>query len=239
MKIALSLSQKPALVSLSIKCSRAGEIWLKGRGDHRGSLYFHKYPLKLDKGMNRVNIPMPITPDRLMVVGGSFKSQTKARLVGVQKSALGASLPTDPETRDYLKLAKYIATYGSLLSSGTYTLGRARINLYPRIVEQGTEEQTPARVIVATGEVDISKKRFCKHSVYVRMYILCHEYGHYVAGSFDELEADYYGAMLYHQAGFPHSEAYYALADILPQGHEADSRLSRMLGIFGSNSPYI
>lgn len=85
--------------------------------------------------------------------------------------------------------------------------------------------QTPARISRKTGIIQINAHKFKKMTVPQRMFILLHEYMHFILNSSNEFEVDLQALRAYLSLGFSRIESVYALTKIL---HESDFSHTRV-----------
>lgn len=88
-------------------------------------------------------------------------------------------------------------------------------------------EGTPARCYFKRGIIEYGKN-FLKQPFPIRVFILCHELGHFFYK--DETAADVFGAQLFISQGYNNSTAYYALKNVL--NLNAPLNRERVLNLF-------
>jgi hypothetical protein len=77
-------------------------------------------------------------------------------------------------------------------------------------MEDGRPLNTPARINKHTGIIQVSKKKFLKYTIPMRMAILLHEFSHYYLNTNikNETEADLNALIIYLGLGYPRIDAY-------------------------------
>lgn len=232
MRLYFNTASKPVRAILEIDCESPSQIRLVGLSGISKGCYFDRYPIMLKQGLNRVEIPLPLSPQKLMVEGSRLEGSGKIKVVKKHLERLPQQRLT-PGEKDFLNLAAKLSSNARQLPKKLYRSksGRIRLRYMSDIVEEGEVLETPARVEIATGYIEVSKKRFSQYSVGMRMFILCHEFAHFLNQSVDEYDADRKGAELYLKAGFPKSEAYYSLTDILPNDPMGMARMEALHSI--------
>lgn len=244
MKIYLNTANKPCHILLRLHSDKACELRLFGDTGHRNTRYFDRYPVPLAEGLNTVEIPLPMSPKKLCIRGMKMLGEGKVRLKDWQMRAIPIAPSWTSEEKDFIALAQYMSKHAGYLGTGIYSSPSGKIKLrFAKILrdEAGNPVYTPARVDVYKPYIEASHS-LRQYTVAMRMFILCHEYGHYLHHSFDELLADRAGVELYLKAGYPRSEAYYALSDILRDDVEGNQRLASMKQLLSEEtnlpSPY-
>lgn len=221
MKVYLNLAKKPVTWVAYIDATEGAEIRLKGIANQYAGIYFDRYPITLHKGRNKVEIPIPISPSKLQIEGQRISGAGKVKIAKWEMRQLQREKLT-PGERDFMALASRISRDIGAMSTGLKKSPKQRfqVRVYNIIREDGEALETPARVELGTGYMEVSKKKLKSYTIPMRMFILCHEFAHYINDSLDEHAADETGAKLYLKMGFPRSEAFYALTDILPENNQ-------------------
>ncbi len=117
----------------------------------------------------------------------------------------------DRPLMSFIDFAQRFCYNAGILPSGTYKSddGRYTIQYFPRIVENGKELSTCARISKDNGTIQVSQAKFDSMTVPMRLIILFHEFSHYFINDNidDESEADLNGLRLYLGLGYPRIEA--------------------------------
>jgi hypothetical protein len=109
---------------------------------------------------------------------------------------------------EFSSKAGYISANGSVYMSDD---GFFRIDYLNDIKDAtGKSLKTPARISRSEGIIQISKEKFDKDTIPMRMIILCHEFSHfYLNGNMSsETEADLNALVIYLGLGYPRIDAY-------------------------------
>ena len=88
-------------------------------------------------------------------------------------------------------------------------------------------EGTPARHFYQIGLIELGKS-FYKQAYPIRLFILCHEIGHFFYK--DEILADLYAAKIFIDNGYNNSTALYALTKVL--NSDSEQNYERVLELF-------
>jgi hypothetical protein len=131
------------------------------------------------------------------------------------KRNLGAFNSASPVVRDFIRFAEKFSTKASYLSANNsiYTSndGQFRIDYLDTIVGPGGRAlNTPARINKHTAIIQVSKMKFMKYTIPMRMAILLHEFSHYYLNNNikNETEADLNALIIYLGLGYPRIDAY-------------------------------
>lgn len=84
---------------------------------------------------------------------------------------------------------------------------------------------TPARINTGTGRIELGRN-FKKYPFPVRLFILCHEQGHFFYSK--EEDADLYACKIYVNNGYNKSNALYSLTKVLHAGVKNKKRISEL-----------
>lgn len=177
---------------------------------------YHRRRVPVHDGENCVILKTPIVPDDKLITEvqkqhGKFNIQ----LTDISATPISRMPSSDS---DWMNAAEHIAANCNQMNTGTYTGNEGvKFILVDSIKnDDGTISKTPARVYHDNGDTVINLPEFCKHSVFVRMFILMHERGHYLLDSKSETEADKYAADVLLNNGYPKIEIIYAATKIFP-----------------------
>jgi hypothetical protein len=236
MRIYPFTSKRPCRILLDIKSTGDCETRFTGRGSNRNSVFFDRFPFKVRKGSQRIEFRLPISPRKLHLEGKILSGKANVYVKGFKMVKLEQSLPKSVLEKEFLDFAQWIAMHIGYLPYGNYSSSSGRIKLMfaPSLIDEGGNKlYTPARVDIYRPYIEISKS-LRDYTIPTRMFILCHEFAHYLHNSFDELQADRTGARLYLSMGFPQSEAFYSLVDILRGTNEDYARMQAMKSYFAN-----
>lgn len=226
------VSTSPSLLRIEGKCS-----------DRRDTTYFDMgfgTNESLFIGEKEFTIPLPMSPKSLLV--RAYDSVTGKDVSVKIKKFKAKQLPINigSYNRDvsaFVDFAKDICqNIGSITPNSegeAYTSpnGKFKIRVGETITDNnGKYIETPARISRATGNMEVSLKHFREYTIPMRMYIMCHEMGHYFGATTDEFEADRIGIAIYLDAGFPKSEVIRAFTRVLkPSNREGMARARKIL----------
>ena len=120
--------------------------------------------------------------------------------------------------------AGYISAKGSVYTSDD---GQFRIDYLDDIIgDNGKSLKTPARISRNQGIIEVSKLKFSKYSVPMRMAILLHEFSHFYLNSdmANETEADLNALIIYLGLGYPRIDAYNVFTQVF---HTSPTELNK------------
>jgi len=223
MKVYGKLDKKPVTLAVTILVAMPMKIFIR--------LYDKDYPLTFYtdrfatiKDEETFYIRMPISPkDCVLEVSSkedfSDMGNTGFKIIDVKKLPLKRKLSAfnyaSPVVKNFVRFceefctkASYISANGSIYTSND---GQFQIDYLDDIVGQsGKVLNTPARINRHTAIIEVSKKKFLKYSVPMRMAILLHEFAHYYLNTTisDETEADLNALLIYLGLGYPRIDAY-------------------------------
>ena len=94
------------------------------------------------------------------------------------------------------------------------------------IGDNGKSLKTPARISRNQGIIEVSKLKFSKYSVPMRMAILLHEFSHFYLNSdmANETEADLNALIIYLGLGYPRIDAYNVFTQVF---HTSPTELNK------------
>lgn len=226
----MQTAKQPVIWTAYFDAENSCELRFMGLSKEYSGCFFDRYPIPLHKGRNKIVFHLPFSPNRLMVLGERISGDGKVSFVKGKLSKL-PRIKMIPAEKEFLSLAKKIALHIPAINNGVIKSpkGKFKCRIFSQIKEDGEYLTTPARVEINTGYMQVSRKHLSRYTIPMRMFIMCHEFAHYLNNSLDEHKADEVGADLYLKMGFPKSEAYYALTDILPDDNrEAQSRMNNL-----------
>jgi hypothetical protein len=182
-----------------------GELRVSGKCLQTETLYFDRK--KRIKGKETMIFNLPLTPKTLVLESNKMIKADK-------KTALPPSnLKTEPENWAFFKHIFDIAQRLNGLGTGIYTDNQGRFPMVISEIIKNTEGKplnTPARVSRLTGQIQISKQKFMRYSVPMRIFILLHEWSHYKLQTSNEIECDLQALEWHLGLGFSQVEAIYA-----------------------------
>lgn len=177
---------------------------------------YHRRRVPVHDGENCIVLKTPIVPDdKLITEVQKQHGKFKYELMDISATPLIKMPSSDSAWMEY---AEHIAANCTQMNAGTYSSDEGvKFILVDSIKnDDGSLSKTPARVYHDNGDTLINIPEFCKHSVFVRMFILMHERGHYLLNSKSEIEADKYAADVLLGNGYPKLEIIYAATKIFP-----------------------
>jgi hypothetical protein len=181
----------------------------------------------LFSGVKHFHFPMPLSPEKLVVNirkiegEGSFSlKQTKVKpQVVFYKQELMSIKPI-------IKLFEMFAFKAGFLDNGVYfpdQLKQETMIIYRPYIKSKDEDgkmryiNSPAKIELNTGVIEVSRKHFKNYTVSMRMFILLHEISHYLLQSKNEILVDRHALQLYLALGYPGTEAMYSLTRLMEE----------------------
>jgi len=123
---------------------------------------------------------------------------------------------SNPLVKSFVNFATKFVFNAGELKTGIYTSKDDKfvIEYLPTITHDATGKvlNTPARISQSSGKIQVSKEKFLKMTIPMRMAILLHEFAHFYVNDNmrDEVEADLNGLLIYLGLGYPRIEAHEA-----------------------------
>lgn len=175
---------KPFNMLLSIRVLRAVNLRLSIFDKETGRIYIER-PLRLQRS-KRVLVKMPIVPDQLTceIIDRNLPRANSAFRVEQIKVIPDTKCPVELTSKDkaFIRFAKWFATECSRLQAGKvgtlYQSDGFAILYLDRIIDNGIELSTPARIARESGVIQMSKKRTEDYTVPMLIVMLLHEYAH-------------------------------------------------------------
>ncbi len=211
------------LIKVSVSSLIPVKLVIKGYDPlHANSIYFDR-EIEFFSGTKEFDIPMPISPEKLKIcaydagkMAGDGVRINYVKAVPLVQFAVPFMDRADIEFYNFMekfaKEAGYIKAGGKVYYSPS---GDFEIKLSDRIYnEDGTLSTTPARTFRPHGEIEVSKEKFDKMTVFMRIMILLHERMHIRADTEDEEVADRYAAETYARMEYPKTEALYSFIKV-------------------------
>jgi len=242
MKINGELGKKPVTIAVTILVASPTKIYIRAYDkDFPKTTYTDRFGIV--KNEETFYIRMPISPEKVVLeisknpyfdsMGDSgFKVLSIKRLplkkkLGAFNSASSVVKNFVGFCQEFCKRASYISAGGSIYTSND---GQFQIDYLDDIVdEDGRVLNTPARINKNTAVIQVSKRKFDKYTVPMRMAILLHEFSHYyLNGSIaDETEADLNALLIYLGLGYPRIDAYNVFTKVF-ETSDNDENVKRM-----------
>ena len=242
MKINGTLNKKPVTLAVTILVASPTKIYIRAYDkDFPKTMYTDRYGMVQDE--QTFYIRMPISPEKIVVEisknpyfdkmgDGGFKVLDIKPLP--LKKKLGAFNSASPVVKNFVafaqefsKRASYISAKGSIYTSND---GQFQIDYLDEIRdENGMALNTPARINKSTAVIQVSKSKFDKYTVPMRMAILLHEFSHYYLNGniANETEADLNALLIYLGLGYPRIDAYNVFTKVFETSNN-DDNIKRM-----------
>jgi len=223
MRFYANLDEKPCTLMFEIKTAFPKKMYVKVADAEKPNTIFTNRHCKVDSNEG-VFVRMPIAPKRAVIdviseeeLGGGEDKNYK--IVDAKKLPLKRKLTSfnhaNPIIQKFVKFAEqfsakagYISAKGSIYTSDD---GKFRIDYLDDITdESGKSIKTPARISRNEGIIEVSKVKFQKYTIPMRMAILLHEFSHFYLNTdmANETEADLNGLIIYLGLGYPRIDAY-------------------------------
>jgi len=223
MRFYANLDEKPCTLMFEIKSAFPKKMYIKVADAEKPNTIFTSRHCKVDSHEG-VFVRMPIAPKRAVIdiisedeLGGGEDKNYK--VTDAKKLPLKRKLTSfnhaNPTIQKFVKFAEqfsakagYISAKGSIYTSDD---GKFRIDYLDDIVdEEGRSIKTPARISRNEGIIEVSKVKFEKYTIPMRMAILLHEFSHFYLNTdmANETEADLNGLLIYLGLGYPRIDAY-------------------------------
>jgi len=223
MKFYANLDEKHCTLMFDIKTAFPKKMYIKVADAEKPKTIFTNRSCKIDS-QEGIFVRMPISPKRAVVtimseeeIGGGQDKNYK--VVDAKKLPLKRKLTSfnhaNPTIQKFVKFAEqfsakagYISAKGSIYTSDD---GKFRIDYLDDITdENGRRIKTPARISRNEGIIEVSKVKFEKYTIPMRMAILLHEFSHFYLNTdmANETEADLNGLIIYLGLGYPRIDAY-------------------------------
>ena len=223
MKVFANLNEKPSTLMFAIKTAFPKKIYVKvGDAEKPNTTFTNRYCTI--SGEDAVYVRMPIAPKKAVIMIASEKEvqgmpDKEYRIVDMKVLPLKRKLTSfnhaNPTIQKFVKFAEefskkagYISAKNSIYTSND---GEFRIDYLDDIVDpNGVSLKTPARISKDEGVIEVSKSKFEKYTIPMRMAILLHEFSHFYLNTdmANETEADLNGLLIYLGLGYPRIDAY-------------------------------
>lgn len=172
-------------------------------------------------------VRMPVSSEEVLVYiynedNGNLKNgdDKTFELESIDKEPLEKKLDVidfaNPYVKSFVNFATRFCYNAGSLPSGDYISDDKKFLIkYSTIIsDNGVEQNTPARIDIGNGVIEISKRQYLDYSIPNRIAILLHEFSHvYLNDNVDdEVEADLNGLLIYLGLGYPRIEAFEVFA---------------------------
>lgn len=170
------------------------------------------FSLEQNVKLKTLILPMPISPKNLAVsISSNFPFSIHYARIGMiypSKKILRLGKQTKRFIRHTFDFAE---AAGYLRDGNTYSndSGKFPVHYYPVI------SHTPARIHKESGHIEVSASHFRSYTVPMRVFILLHEWMHWVKNTGNEVKCDIEAAKLFLGLGFPRYEALVAVTEVL------------------------
>lgn len=252
MRFELLPYRKPFHLVLSIEVLRPINLRLTIFDSDTNRIYTERN-LKV-KSSRKIYLKLPICPDRLTV---ELVDKNLPRTYSVFRIS---EIKVIPDTKcpinltkldaDFIKFAKWFACESSALETGekgmAYQSDGFTILYIDRIMENGVELTTPARISKDAAIIQVSKTRTIDFTVPMIMVMLFHEYAHkfkneqYGKKESNELTADIIACHLALNLGFDSYEVQHCFEEVFKEKNNSLNKkrmaaINEFIAIFKSN----
>lgn len=223
MKFHANLNEKPCTLMFAIKTAFPKKIYVKVADAEKPNTIFTNRYCTIS-GEDAIYVRLPIAPKRAVIMIASQNEvqgqpDNEYKVVDMKVLPLKRKLTSfnhaNPTIRQFVKFAEefcakagYISAKNSIYTSND---GQFRIDYLDDITDaNGNSIKTPARISKTEGIIEVSKKKFEKYTIPMRMAILLHEFSHFYLNTdmANETEADLNGLLIYLGLGYPRIDAY-------------------------------
>lgn len=231
MRYEINTNGRPVLIKIYLEVKLPQRVSIAGidaNPKHNNTIYFVR-----SKGVQGrehlqepIEIPMPLTPDTLILdIGqenggfGSYLNVAKVDVVDLPPTTV--AFP--PNVLEYYNFIKKYCQQSNYRSPGFYNSKDENYLIW--VKEHLDGDGTPARVNRRTGVVKVNLQHFRPYTVYMKIFIMLHEFIHYNEQTTDETRCDLGALRIYLGMGFPKSEANYAMTKIFDNSPAALERV--------------
>ena len=223
MKFYANINEKPCTLMFDIQTSFPKKMYIKVSDAEKPNTIFTNRHCRINS-QEGIFVRMPIAPKRAVieVISESELDGTQDngyKVVDAKVLPLKRKLTSfnhaNSTIKNFVKFAEqfstkagYISAKGSIYTSDD---GKFRIDYLDDIVDDaGNTMKTPARISRKEGIIEVSKLKFEKYTIPMRMAILLHEFSHFYLNTdmANETEADLNGLIIYLGLGYPRIDAY-------------------------------
>lgn len=233
MKYEINTNQRQVLIKVYLGVrvpQRISLVGIDANPDHNNTIYFAR-----SKGINGnehlnpnnpIEIPMPLTPDKLILeIGqenGAFGSNFNVAKVEVEDLPK-TTVAFPPNVLEYYNFIKTYCQQSNYRPVGFYNSKDENYLIW--VKEHLDGDATPARVNRRTGVVKVNLQHFQPFTVFMKVFIMLHEFIHYNEQTTDETRCDLGALRIYLGMGFPKTEANYAMTKIFDNSPAALERV--------------
>lgn len=251
MKFYANLDEKPCTLMFDIQTAFPKKMYIKVADAEKPNTIFTNRHCKVD-AQEGIFVRMPIAPKKAVIIilsedeigGGQDKNY---KVFDAKKLPLKRKLTSfnhaNPTIQKFVKFAEqfsakagYISAKGSIYTSDD---GKFRIDYLDDITdENGRSIKTPARISRNEGIIEVSKVKFEKYTIPMRMAILLHEFSHFYLNTdmANETEADLNGLLIYLGLGYPRIDAYNVFTQVFStSANELNANRMRIIDDFIRN----
>lgn len=251
MKFYANLDEKPCTLMFDIQTAFPKKMYIKVADAEKPNTIFTNRHCKVD-AQEGIFVRMPIAPKKAVItimsedeIGGGQDKNYK--VFDAKKLPLKRKLTSfnhaNPTIQKFVKFAEqfsakagYISAKGSIYTSDD---GKFRIDYLDDITdENGRSIKTPARISRNEGIIEVSKVKFQKYTIPMRMAILLHEFSHFYLNTdmANETEADLNGLLIYLGLGYPRIDAYNVFTQVFStSANELNANRMRIIDDFIRN----
>ena len=224
MRFYANIDEKPCTLMFEIQTAFPSKMYIKVSDAEKPNTVFTNRHCRINE-QEGIFIRMPIAPKRAVIdviseaeLNGG-QAQQNYKVVDAKVLPLKRKLTSfnhaNPTIQKFVKFAEqfsakagYISAKGSIYTSDD---GKFRIDYLDDICDEaGNPIKTPARISRREGIIEVSKVKFQKYTIPMRMAILLHEFSHFYLNTemSNETEADLNGLIIYLGLGYPRIDAY-------------------------------
>jgi len=227
MRYEVDLEERPTLIKFNVDIQRPQMITIVGFDPaHPNTVYFAR-TARVTKRGEPIEIPMPISPKKLILEINQEKGQSFGNYMNVFNlvvSDLPATSTVFPEkTLEFYNFLKKFAKKAGYIEPGFFVSKDENYLIWAK--ENLDADGTPARVNRRTGVVKMNLSKLREYTVFMRVCIGMHEFFHYALQTTDEVSADMGAAKVYLGMGYPQSEANYSMTKIFDNSPSALKRV--------------
>ena len=239
MKYRVNTRYEQLSLAVSLESARPTKVYIKVY-DEDGPLRVFTDRYKTINGRENFLIRMPLSPKNTIIeiVDETEKNTGRPsnvlRVNKVDKVPLQKRMDrldiNSVSVASFVDFAQRFSFNAPYLESGKKYRsrdGRFMIEYVQDIVgNNGRVLNTPARISKQTGRIQVSKAKFEKYTIPMRMAILLHEFSHfYLNDNIDnESEADINALLIYLSLGYPRIEAYQAFLEVFKNSPSAQNK---------------
>jgi hypothetical protein len=234
-----------------IQTSFPTKMYIKVSDSEKPNTIFTNRHCRIDS-QEGVFVRMPIAPKRAQIeviseneLNGIKDNSYKvldAKVLPLKRK-LTSFNHANPTIQNFVKFAEqfsakagYISAKGSIYTSDD---GKFRIDYLDDITDEaGNTIKTPARISRKEGIIEVSKLKFQKYTIPMRMAILLHEFSHFYLNTdmANESEADLNGLLVYLGLGYPRIDAYNVFTQVFStSANELNANRMRIIDDFIRN----